>query len=228
MLKKLLFLLVVSLCLCAQVVFATPLNEVDTVHNWTGVTQNLIVVSPVKDVSANYQNLLIIDSCLSSATATTNGLQITVQGSSSATDNNWFDITTYRANSGITATKKLIYAGTDVGSTLLGLGTGTITGLVTGTKVYVKDATIANSEMRVIMSFATGSTGPNVDSGMTYGHALVTPLYSGTGAGVGAAQTTAVAIPDTTTRLRIIYDNTLDATGADVDVRANINKKSGI
>jgi len=222
---KKLSLLFASIFLLWSTAFATPLNEVDTVDAWTAIAQNTITVGETKTVSANYQTLLVIDAILDTATATTNGLRIRVQGSTSANDNNWYDIAEFSTLAGLTANTGNLTGGTDATNTTLTIASAT---LVKGAKVFIKDATIGNSELRLMKNIASTST-VTIESGLTLGHALNTPCWTGTGSGGQLTiATIPVNIPDSTTRIRTIYDNSYDATGSSVVIRSNIQKKTGL
>jgi hypothetical protein len=86
-----------------------------------------------------------------------------------------------------------------------------------GSYLYIDDG--ASSEI-VLTKSQTANQVTLVDN-VTYSHASTTNIYF-------RAETISVNIPDTANRVRVVYDNTQDATGSAVDVRCNISKITGI
>jgi hypothetical protein len=94
-----------------------------------------------------------------------------------------------------------------------------------GCYLYIDDG--ASSE--IVLGKSQSANGITIVDNVTYGHAAAVAIYSGgTNATTGSAICMAVNIPDTSNRVRILYDNTQDASGPTYDIRANLSKITGV
>ncbi len=200
-------------------------KSVDTIDAWTAVAQNTVVEGATKDLSGCYQVTLHIDAGLTSATATTNGLKCIVQISSATSgDNNWTELTSFTMLSGITANSTVISNTLTAGEASV-ISVAALTGFTAeGVYVYIDDG--ASSE--IVFTKGQSATGISIVDNVTYGHAACNIYGSTTNTASGSAATIAVNVPDTANRVRIIYDNTQDASGSSFDVRANLSKITGV
>ena len=222
---KKLFFITLAFLFSTNLAFAGVVKGFTTLDSWGTISQNTLVVGGTADVSGNYRSVLFIDACITSGTATTNGLEIIVQGSSaSAGDNNWEDITRYSVLSGVTGNKEQITnnpaaAGTTVFTVASTTGYG-LAGTYPAQQLYIQDGTLANSEIRVITTISA-NTSVTVETGSTYAHNLSTPMYN-------LVVTQPVDIPDNIGRVRVIYNNRADSAGSTYDIRSNVVTITGI
>jgi hypothetical protein len=194
---------------------------VSSVDAWQAIAQNDLVEGATVDISGAYQATLYIDAALTSITATTNGLKVIIQISSATTgDANWHELTSFGMLAGLTAaTENLTNNPAGVGTTVFTCVD--TTGFVTeGDLIYIKDATEANSELFVLDTFSTNVSVTALD-GSINSHVLNTPMWN-------KAASITVSLPDSANRVRVIYDNTQDAAGSTVSVRANLSKITAI
>lgn len=201
-------------------------KSVDTIDAWTAVAQNTVVEGATKDLSGCYQVTLHIDAGITSATAITNGLKVIVQISSTTTgDANWTELTSFTMHSGVTANSTVISNTLTAGQASV-ISVAALTGFTAeGVYVYIDDG--ASSE--IVFTKGQSATGISIVDNVTYGHAAAVPIYgSTTSTASGSAATIAVNVPDTANRVRIIYDNTQDASGSTFDVRANLSKITAV
>lgn len=201
--------------------FAALTKGVAAVDAWTAIVQNDLVEGATTDISANYQTTLYIDAALTSTTATTNGLKIIVQISSATSgDNSWHELTSFGMVAGLTAaTENLTNNPAAAGTTAFTVAD--TTGFVTeGDLIYIKDSTEANSELFILDTFSTNVSVTALD-GSTTSHVQNTPMWN-------KAASITVSIPDTANRVRVIYDNTQDATGSTVSARCRLSNLTGI
>jgi hypothetical protein len=199
-------------------------KSVAQVDEWVAVAQNTVVEGATADISANYQTLLTIMVALTSETAAANGCEIAVQISAATSgDEDWVDLTRFQGPIG-TANKE------DSTANPLAAGATTITcasttGYTKPTSTdnglrYLKDATIANSEV-VLQNGLTTNTNITIVDGTTNEHANTMDMYNIVGAYV-------IQIPDAANRLRVIYNNTKDAAGSTCDVMSRISRITAI
>jgi len=109
------------------------------------------------------------------------------------------------------------------GSTVITVASTTGYTLPTGTDNglrYIKDATIANSEIG-LQTALTVNTNITILDGTTTEHANTAVLHN-------IVNSYAINIPDSANRVRVIYNNTKDAAGSTVDVRSRLSKITGI
>jgi hypothetical protein len=218
--KLLLALLFLCFASTAQAALSKGVAQVD---GWMAVAQNATTVGATATLSGNYQTALVIDAALTSVTATTNGLGIVVEGSSTTSgDNNWYQIASYTALAGVTAITNNMTSNISAAATLIPM-TNT-TGFATFTNsslpsyltnlVYIKDSTINNSEVRTQTTFSSNAN-ITVDTGVTNAHANNTAIWN-------SVANNMISIPDSTYRIRVIYNNKLDPSGSSADVRSNV------
>lgn len=193
--------------------------EVDA---WTSVAQNTMAEGSTVDSSALYEVTLHIDAALTSTTATTNGIKCIIQISSNTSgDADWTELTSFTMLAGLTATKASVANTLTAGQASV-VSVNALTGFtVEGVLQYVKDG--ASSEM--ILVKGQSATGVSLVDNVVYGHASTTDVYANNS---GAAATILVNIPDTANRIRVVYDNTQDATGSTFDVRCRISKITAV
>lgn len=218
---KKLSLLLIGFLFFANNAFAALTKGVAAVDAWTAIAQNDLVEGATTDISANYQTTLYIDAALTSTTATTNGLKIIIQISSNTSgDNSWHELISFSMVAGLTAaTENLTNNPAAAGTTVFTVAD--TTGFVTeGDLIYIKDSTEANSELFVLDTFSTNVSVTALD-GSTTQHAQNTPMWN-------KAASITVSIPDTANRVRVIYDNTQDATGSTVSARCRLSNLTGI
>lgn len=193
-------------------------KAVAAVDAWTAVAQNTIVEGATADVSAAYQVTLHITAAPTTNTATTNGLKVIIQVSSATSgDVNWEELTSFFMCVGIT-TAKISITNTITAGEVSNISAVSVSGFTTeGYYLYIDDG--ASSE--IVLEKSQSAAGMTIVDNMTYGHASTTMLYF-------RAESISVNIPDTANRVRVIYDNTQDATGSAMDVQCNLSKITGI
>lgn len=222
--KKIILLFLAGFLLFSNNAFGALTKAVASLDAWQAVAQNVVVKGATADVSANYQTTLYIDCALTSETAQANGTEIRVQVSTAASgDNSWIDLTSFggptgTANSEASTANPLTAASTTItcaSTTGYTLPTGTDNGLR-----FILDATIANSEI-VFQNGLITNTNITIVDGTTTQHANTAVLYN-------IVAEYVVNIPDTANRVRVIYNNTKDASGSTVAVRARLTTITGI
>ena len=184
------------------------------------IAQNTILEGTTVDVSGCYEARLHIWFALSNATAHT-GTKIIIQTSAAASgDEDWTDYHTFISITGTTnlenCTDNPLHAGD---TTLLCADTTGYT--VLGSWRFLEDvSTFANSEW-IFQTAVTTNTSIGILDGVTRQHAQNSVLNS-------IAAVYEVLLPNDALRVRIIYDNTYDADGATVAVKASITKVTAI
>ncbi len=220
---KRIFFIALAFLFSTNIVFAAVTKGFSTLDSWSTIPQNTLVVGSTADVSGNYGSTLAIDVCATSGTAATNGLEVIVQGSSASTgDNNWEDITRFGALSGVTGNQENITNNPAAAGTTV-FTVASTTGYANSSpmqQLYIKDSTLANSEIRAISS-VSANVSVTVETGSTNAHNLSTPMYN-------LVITQPVDIPDSVSRVRVIYNNKADAAGSTYDVRSNVLKITGL
>lgn len=221
---KKIFLTLLFISLFVSNAHAALTKTVVEVDPWTAIAQNVVVEGVTVDVSAYYQTTLYIDAALTSTTAQTNGTEIRVQVSSATSgDNKWHELAAFggpveTGNSEAVTNNPLAAGSTTItcaSTTGYTLPTGTDNGLR-----YIKDATIANSEIGLQTALTT-NTNITILDGTTTEHANTAVLHN-------IVNSYAVNIPDTANRIRVIYNNCKDAAGSTMDVRARLTTITGI
>lgn len=221
--KKIILSLVFGLFLISQS-YAALIKSTAEIINWTAVAAATTYTTPAVDLSGNYQSLIQIDVALTSKTATTNGMGIVVQTSSNTVGNiTWADYASYTCIAGTTAgLSNTSDAVTAAGSTLLLLPV-TSTGVSAGQLMYMRNSTNINNSEMVRVNNLTANVSATIIDALANGYTNLTNIWCG-----NSTYTGVVAIPDSANRVRIIFDNTKDASGSGVEVRARLDKITGI
>lgn len=212
-LSLLLFLLITS---TSQAVLTKAVEAVD---EWASIAQNAVREGATTDVSGNYRSVLHIDIALSSATAHT-GTKVEIQVSSNTTgDEDWTTLTSRTAVVG-TANPEAFGGAEAAGQTMLTVAS--TTGYVADETrwIFMKDDTVANSEMGLLVSAVT-NTSVTVQDGTTNAHDASDTIYN-------VAQNFVITIPIEYNRVRVIYDNTFDSDGSTVHTKTRISKVTGL
>jgi hypothetical protein len=212
--------LLLGFLLCYSVSYGAIAKTItNTVDNWTQIATNTTVMGAVANVSTNYQTLVTVDVALVSTTATTNGCNIIVLGSNSYTDdNNWYPIANFNALAGVTAVKQLSNLSANAGNTTIVMSN--TTGLkVKGAPFFINDSTQANSEIRYIQNQVENAS--LTVTALTYTHANATEIWN-------SSFSQPIAIPDSTYRIKVFYNNAADTAGSAVVVRSSTSQLTGI
>jgi hypothetical protein len=177
------------------------------------------------NVSANYSTILHIDCCLAETTAH-DGCEVIVQIASEATVNDaWTDLTRLTMAAG-TAFKSDVAASEAIGQTVLSV-TNPATGNLDhdGKFVFIypaDDPNIANCEI----AYQIDNSGDAGDT-ITVLNGIKTALTVDTDvltcdATESSVFTTAIQIPFTASRARVIFNNSLDTSGSNVIARVRV------
>jgi hypothetical protein len=217
--KKL--LLALAFLLCVSSAQAAIVKTVTTVDNWTQIATNTTATGAVANVSQNYQTIVTVDAALITTTATTNGCNIVVLGSNSITDdNNWYPIANFNVLAGITAVKQLSNLSENAGNTTFVMSN--TTGIKTkGMLFYINDSTLANSEIRYLKEQVENAS-ITVDA-LTYTHANATEIWC-----ANSTASQIIAVPDSTYRVKVFYNNAADTAGSAIVVRSSTSQLTGI
>ena len=197
-------------------------KSTDTVDAWTDVAAAVGIEGATKDISACYQVSLHVSVGITSATAITNGLKVIVQTSGAASgDINWTELTSFTVHSGVTAASTVISNTLTAGEASV-ISVAALTGFtIPATYIFINDG--ASSE--IVFKEGASASGISLIDNVTYGHASGTPIY---GHASGTAATIIVNIPDTESRVRVIYDNTQDSAGSTFKVRCDLTKITAV
>ena len=198
---------------------AAPTKTVAAVDEWANVAQNAVREGAVVDVSGLDGAILHIDIALTAAVAHTGSAIIVQISSNTSGDEDWTELTRFIGPTGTPNTENITNNPLTATST-----TATVantTGYVADETrfIYIKDGTIANSELVLLISAVTDTSVTWMD-GTTNEHAQTTPFWN-------IAKTYPITIPWETNRVRVIIDNTFDPDGAAVDTKTRISKVVG-
>ncbi len=196
-----------------------PTKTVAAVDEWANVAQNAVREGAIIDVSGLDGAILHIDMALVSAVAHT-GTKITVQISSNTSgDEDWTELPPFIGPTGTPNTENI--TNNPLAATSTTATVANTTGYVADETrfIYIKDGTIANSELVLLISAVTDTSVTWLD-GTTNEHAQTTPMWN-------IAKTYAFELPWGTNRARVIIDNTFDPDGAAVDTKTRISKVVG-
>jgi hypothetical protein len=196
-------------------------KTVSAVDEWQAIAQNAVLEGSTVDVSNAYSAALHIDIALTSTTTHT-GTKIAIQVSSNSTgDEDWHTFTEFVGPIGTANTENI------TNNPLAADSTSATVASTTGTYdddgahwIYIKDSTIADSEMIYIVSHVVNTSITWLD-GTANSHAQNTPMWD-------IANRYTIDIPLWASRVRIVYDNTHDSDGASVDVSARISAVTGV
>lgn len=212
--KKLLFTGLILFLLTGNAQAALT-KAVAAVDEWAEVAQNSVREGATVDVSGYYQATLHIAYALSSETAHT-GSMIKVQGSSATSgDEDWHTIWEFSTKTGTANTEAL--SGSETGGATV-IEVASTTGLYDDDEtrwIFIEDNTVANSEICLLVSHVA-NTSVTFQDGITNAHDTSDALFD-------IADSLIVVIPDTTNRVRVIYDNTFDSDGATIHTYAKIS-----
>lgn len=197
-----------------------PTKTVAAVDEWANVAQNAVREGATVDVSGLDGAILHIDIALVAAVAHT-GTAIIVQISSNTSGNeDWTELVRFSGPTGTANTEPITNNPLSAAATTATVAdTGGLYEADETRFVYIKDGTIANSELIFLVSAVVDTSITWLD-GTTNEHAQTTPLWD-------IAKTYPIAIPWEANRVRVIIDNTFDADGAAVDTKTRISKVVG-
>jgi hypothetical protein len=203
-------------------------KSVAALDEWQAVAASAVVEGATADVSGNYQTVLHIFAAIVTAATVSNGADIRVQISANTTgDEDWFDFVNF-----IGPTAAASASNTEPISNAGGIAGGATTCTVASTTGYalpsaatdnglryIKDSTIANSEV-IFQTALTANTNISWLDGTANAHAQNIPLWNIVGAYT-------CQLPDSAVRARIVYNNCKDTT-AQIDVMARITRITAI
>ncbi|MHA2065085.1 MAG: hypothetical protein ACXABY_11980 [Candidatus Thorarchaeota archaeon] len=196
-------------------------KTVAAVDEWESIAQNAVREGATVDVSNAYAAALHIDIALTSATAHT-GTKISVQVSSNSTgDEDWSTLTEFIGPTGTANTENITNNPLAAGS--FTATCASTTGLYDDDEtrwIYIKDATIANSEMVWLVSHVAATSVTWAD-GTANAHVQNTPMWD-------IADRFVVDIPIWVSRVRVHYDNTFDSDGATCDTACRVSAVTGL
>lgn len=194
-------------------------KTVAAVDEWAEVAQNAVREGATTDISTSYAAALHIDVALSSTTAHT-GTKISVQISSSATDEDWTTLTEFIGPIG-TAASEVLSGVEAIGQTVLEVAS--TTGFVADETrwIFLEDTgTVADSEMLLLVS-AVANTSVTVQDGLTVAKDGSDILFN-------IAENYIIELPFTASRVRVVYDNTYDSNGATVHTKCRVSQVTAI
>ena len=192
-----------------------------TSHNtndWTSVPQNSIVHSSEYSLMDARIAAMHIQAALDTTTAHT-GTRFVVQTSASESgDEDWQDLVEFVALIGTAATDAIEDDPLAAGSTDIAL-TGHAAFNVLGRWRYIKDATLANSEL--VRQSATDTDEISILDGTTNAHVVTTPMWN-------IAMVQNISLPSSALRARLVLDNTVDDNGSTIVYKMRITKTMGV
>lgn len=190
-----------------------------TVDAWAAVAQNAIREGAAIDLSGVQRAVLHIDCVLTTAVAHT-GTEIIVQTSSSdADDEFWSDFTKVIGPIGTANTENITNNPLAAGEKIITCAN--TTGYATkGEWRFIKDATIANSEL-IFQTDVSANVNISILKGVTRAHVQTTPMWN-----IGEA--IMLELPLETERAQVIYNNTYDSDGASIATRCRATAVSGL
>jgi len=189
--------------------------RVTTVGTWTNVAQNAVSEGTAVSLGGYTKATLFIDCALTSETAHT-GTSFHIEVSPSETgDTDWYTLQPILGPIGTANSEAIMNNPLAAGSTTATVAAST-TGLYDDDGVrfiYIKDGTIANSEMVLLVSHSANTSVTWLD-GTANTHIQNTLMYD-------IARRDVVTIPKGIKRFRVNVDNTYDSDGSGVDVRTS-------
>jgi len=192
-------------------------KEAESLQDWTAVAQNTIVKSAEYDLTGVKSAILHIQASLDTTTAHTGTKFITQISGAESGDEDWQDYNEFVALIGEAATDLIEDDPLAAGSTVIAL-TGHTSFVVLGRWRYIKDATLANSEL--VRQSETDTDDINILDGTTNAHVVTTPMWN-------TAMVQNVSISKAAKRLRLIVDNSYDADGSTLVYKAAISTIAG-
>ena len=199
----------------------TVTKAVEAVTDWTQVAQNTVAQSAILSCVGHSATLLHIQAALDTTTAHAAGTRFAIQVSSNTTGNeDWQDYTEFIGCAGTALTDVIENNPLATGATSLTL-TSVAAGLVVrGKWLFIKDGTIADSEMGIVASSSANAL--VLLEGTTNQHALNTPVYGVT------TMTKVILIDKSVYRLRLIVDNTIVAAGSTICYKLRATKVTSL
>jgi hypothetical protein len=202
-------------------------KSVAALDEWQAVAASTVVEGATVDVSACYQSVLTIFAAIVTAATVANGADIRVQISANTTgDEDWFDFVNFigptaaaSASNSEAITDNPLHAGDTTILCASTTGYALPSASTDNGLRYIKDATIANSEV-ILQTAMTTNTSIGILDGVTNQHAQNTLMWN-----IVAAYT--CQLPDSAVRARIVYNNCKDTT-AQIDVMSRILKITAI
>ncbi len=192
----------------------TPVKTNTLLQDWTAVAQNTIVHSTELAITTTDRIAFLVQAALDTATAHT-GTRFVVQVSPDASgDERWFPTNADYVRLIGTANAE------DVTNNPLAAGGTTITiasttgYTVLGTMVFIKDATLINSEI-VRINAVTTDTSIGLLDGVTNAHANTADLFN-------VADMLMLDVPEGALRARIMVDNSYDADGSTLNYSVSV------
>lgn len=197
-----------------------PTKTVAAVDEWANVAQNAVRAGTIVDVSGLDGAILHIDIALVAAVAHTGTAIVVLISSNTSGDEDWTELTRFIGPTGTANTEPITNNPLSAAATTATVAS--TVGLYDDDEtrfIYIKDGTIANSELIFLVSHV-GNTSITWLKGTTNEHAQTTPLWD-------IAKTYAIEIPWATNRIMVVIDNTFDPDGAAVDTKTRISKVVG-
>lgn len=192
-----------------------PSTEIDP---WTAVAQDAIGEGNVCDLALSYESLLFVDIAMTSAVAHT-GTQFIIRVRSGDDKDHWHTLQAWLGPAGTPATENLTDNPLAADATTINMADTTGFG-VNGRDVFIKDATLANSEL-VLQAAYTNNTDITILTGTQRSHVQNTPLWN-------LAVTRSLVLPLSVSTVRVICDNTHDSDGASCAFRSRITKVTAL
>ena len=197
----------------------TPTKQVESVTDWSAVAQNTIKLSDVIDCSAHYGTLLHLQAGLDTTTAHT-GTRFLIQVSSGTAGNeDWQDYTEFVGLIGTASNGTITNNPLAAGGTVI--NTPSTTGFAAaGAWKFIKDATLANSELFMESGYVSNGSVTCVD-GLTNAHVLNTQMYS-------IALSQPIVLDQSIYRARMVIDNSYDNDGSTLNYKLRASKITAI
>jgi hypothetical protein len=195
-------------------------KAVDTIDACQEIAQNTILEGNTKDATGWYAAAIKIWFALTNLTAHT-GTRFIVQVSATTSgDEDWTDLYEWISITGTGNTE--VITNNPLAAAGVTITVADTTGYtVNGSWRFLEDvSTFANSEW-VFQTAYVANTSITIIDGVTREHAVNSIMNS-------IAKTYVAPIPDWTVRVRVLYDNTYDADGATVAVKASLTKVTAI
>lgn len=189
---------------------------------WLEVAQNTVREGAVTDVSPDYEDVLAIDVALTSAVAHTGSLIRVFVSTAASGDEFWYQHHVFLGPTGTTNLETITNNPLAAGGTSITMAstTGFTTYGENSQWHFLEDATIANSEL-VLRTAHSADASITIADGVTREHANTAVLNS-------IAQSYPIALPMSTLRVKIFYDNKYDADGATIATRCRLVRTTGI
>ena len=191
-------------------------KSVSAVDEWAEIAQNAVREGAEINISTCYEAALHIDMALSTTTAHT-GTKIEVQVSSNTSgDEDWTTLLSFIGPTGTANSEAITNNPLAAASTTATCAdtTGFVADEIRW--IFIEDATVANSELCLLVSAVT-NTSVTWQDGTTNAHVQNTLMYN-------IANTYAISLPMWISRARVIYDNTYDSDGSTVHTKCRLSK----